>query len=430
MIRPLRDVSYAGLAFSADAVDDLLFPGLGLRAVGVHGFDGAPLPLDADVRLLFSAGSDLADTAGTHVAPPPGEVRQRWMARIGELLSPRTRVGGVWSSDSWDLYERSGYFNLSGKSEAHFPMLRDAFAITSSKVDAAPEIGCQVVWPSERGIEASLSLLRTYSRAWFGYQMARRKDEPPDGSAPRIVLREIHYRAYEHALADGDLDWVIGYVQEDARFSKLVHHHLPARHVGSGEAAVVPFRALEVTSAGRRIGSLPGNARVAPATEEEIRVLLARIQVIRPHAYREALDLVAERYSLDAVAVAWQRAGLRRERGTLMATENDRPMAAAVLETADPGLHLFGLLDCVRFYALRPGGEMAYAALLEASRVWFAKRARTRFALLLEGGGVEPSALSGITDLGAADLTILSAALVPNLLEHVFEVTAPRDGRR
>lgn len=419
--RALRDVSSLGLSFEADSGADLLCPGLQVGAAEIIGLDDRPFVMPAEVRLVFEGGDD--EACGARITVPADEEALRWSERIGSLLNPRTQMGAAWSEDSWDLYEQSGYFRLSGKSAPHFALLKPSFATVSRKLDAAPWVGAQVVWPSERGIECSISLLRAYSGAIFGFQVARRPDDAPDGTAGLTVLRETHLRTYEHVLRYPQVEWLIGFVQTAARWSRLVHHDVPERYVTTGKASITPFRALEIDPT----LALPRSARgpaVVRATEEDLDRLATMIALTHPPPYCESLDLVRERMDLAAVRTLWAGAGLRREREIFVARAGGTPLAAGVFEAADPGLHLFGLFDSVRLYSLAVGGERAYPALTREAVRWYRERERRQFVVLLEG---EPSDLGiPFRDLGGAWLTVMSSEFVPNMLEFIYEVTAPR----
>lgn len=419
--RPLRDVSSLGLSFEADSGADLLCPGLQVGAAEIIGLDERPFVVPAEVRLVFEGGDD--EACGVRITLPADDESLRWSERIGRLLNPRTQMGAAWSEDSWDLYEQSGYFHLSGKSAPHFALLKPSFATVSRKLDAAPWVGAQVVWPSERGIECSISLLRAYSGSIFGFQVARRPDDAPDGTAGLTVLRETHLRTYEHMLRYPQVDWLIGFVQTAARWSRLVHHDVPERYIRSGKAAITGFRALEIDPT----LALPRGARgpaIVRATDQDLDRLATLVALTRPAPYCESLDLVRDRLDLSAVRTLWSAAGLRREREVFVARGGGAPLAAGVFESADPGLHLFGLFDSVRLYPLAVGGERAYPALAREAVRWYRERERRQFVVLLEG---EPSDLGlPFRDLGGAWLTVMSAELVPNMLEFIHEITAPR----
>jgi hypothetical protein len=218
----------------------------------------------------------------------------------------------------------------------------------------------------------------------------------------------------------------MGLVQASARWSKLVHYDLPLRHADSGLAAIVDFHALELDVPTR---VPPADANVGLATPSERDAFLEALAPRRPWAYREALDLVPERFALRTLTEQWASAGLRRERDLLVARQAGRLIAVATVESADPGMHLFNLLDVTRLYAVATLGEAAFPALLDAAAAWFRARGRTSFTCLLEEGSPSCAARFGQRDLGPGSITLLSTELLPSFFEHVSEVTAPRLAR-
>jgi hypothetical protein len=176
---------------------------------------------------------------------------------------------------------------------------------------------------------------------------------------------------------------------------------------------------------------LPEGLEISPAKPAEIGGLLRFLARSRPRPYVEALDLVPERFDLASIKAIWGRAGLARERAVLIARRDQQPLAAAVVEAAEDGLHLFHLLDAVRLYPLAPGGEASFCSLLKEARSWYLRKGKEVFVCLLEGDTLLPTdLLEGLRDLGLADMSILSAELLPELLEHIHAITVPRDKSR
>ena len=120
-------------------------------------------------------------------------------------------------------------------------------------------------------------------------------------------------------------------------------------------------------------------------------------------------------------------AGFDRDRDVIVARRGGRPIAAAVLELGERGVHLFNLLDVVRMYAIAEGGEAVFHALLDEARGWYARRGRDRFVYFAESGDPETWRLAGLRDLGPAYQCVVSDAVLPDLLDHIYEFTAPAD---
>lgn len=418
----LRDLSHHGLSFFVDATEGLLYPGLEVDEILVEGLDRRPIRLAGELRLNETRAN--VGAIHLHLGQCPESERRRWHARVGDLLTPNTRIGGTWSEDSWELFEKSGYFRLSGKSDAHFAPMKRPFADVSRRLETAHDVGMQIYRTSPRGVEGGISLLRLYTSSIFGYQIARRQDDVPGCPDKFAVLREMSFRAYEQAMAFSNARWLIGFVQASAHWSKFLHCEFPMRYAQYGLADMVDFHAYEIDTS-LPISNTTGGFTVSGATAADLDLLSGFLAANRPRAYVEALDYGRERFTMSGLTSMWRTAGLYRERRVLVACRRQVPVAAAVLESAEHGLHLFGLLDSIRLYPLAEGGETAYGTLLEAARTWFASLGRSRCALLHEGASFPE--LDTTVDLGAAHLTMMSMELMPNLLEYVWERTAPKD---
>ncbi len=416
---PLHDISYGGFSFVFDGRQEHFEPGEKLSNLCID----RDTHLDGVVRSVAGGASERA-LCRVQAAPRSAADEASWRALVDSRLHPQTRLGGAWSSELWSLYGACGYFGLSGTEPLQFNALKEAFVDVSRRLEGAREIGYHVVFPSRSvGAMAALSMLKVYSRSWLGFQMAKRKGDAPEGMTGRSILREIHLRAYEQAQTDRDLDWLIGYIQVKPVWSRLVHHDLPQRYVERGDASMTRFQAIEIASSSTEADADP---TILPASSAEVELLCATLAKSRPRAYVEGLDLTPARLDLGSNVALWRSAGMLRERTTLVAREDGVAVAAAVVELGQDGAHLFRLLDLVRLYPLRSDAAAHYPRLLEAAGRWFGARGKPSFVLFREEGTeVDLAQIPVLKDMGFADMSILSAALLPELLEHVCEVTAP-----
>lgn len=361
------------------------------------------------------------------VLDPQSAHGPRWQGFVGRALHPNTRWGKTWAASSWALYEHSGYFQLSKKTPAHFCRLKAAFAQACRRLDRAPELGGQITWPSARGVEASLSFLRLYPSTALLYQVARRKDGPASATG-REVLRELNLHAFEQLRRGREEGWILIFVQDDgARWSRLAYCDFGAR-LAPSRGCVVPFRAVELKSGAPRCLAREG-LRVEEASPEQRAHLLAELQRTRPPAYLDALALRGDDVGLSGLAERWHRRGLTRRRAIRVVSRGGRPLAASVLELADEGLHLFGLLDSVRLYPLRPGAEALFPLLLDDARGWFHAFGKEGFVYLPEGDERLRPTGPEAEDLGTAQLIAFPKAELPAFLDHLHQITAPRPER-
>ena len=143
-------------------------------------------------------------------------------------------------------------------------------------------------------------------------------------------------------------------------------------------------------------------------------------------AYWDSLDLTEDAFDLWNVRQLWADAGFERERGLLVARIAGRPIAAALVESGETGTNLFRLLDGVRIFPFEPGGDAAaFIDLIEASRSWYRARKKEAFVFFREDPKLEVSG-ADLRDLGEGHFWVLSAMLLPEFLEHIYELTAPK----
>jgi hypothetical protein len=256
--------------------------------------------------------------------------------------------------------------------------------------------------------------------------VARRRDEE-GGASAREMLRQVNLHAFEQLQRDPGFEWTLVYVQEGgARWSHLAYQTFTESMLSTGLTCLIRFRAMEST---RTFPTDHSGFRAGEATAEEQAYFFSALSRLRPPPYLEALDLVPERFDLQSIRNRWGRAGFSRQRALLVARDGAQAVAAAVLESAQDALHLFGLLDCVRLFPLTPGGEAAYPVLLGAARSWYLARNKSSFVCFYEAESLDAAQQSGLHDLGAANLMAFPRLLMPDFLEHLWLVTSPRRRR-
>jgi hypothetical protein len=421
---PVRNLSYQGLAFELTQPADFLKPGSRIDQLRVFDTGGKSTVVSAEVRCMVPV---LRGGCQYGLQVVAAQDPRRFMEMVDDQLHPGTRVGSRWTQQLWDLYDKCGYFSLSGKEPANFARTKSAFSSMTRQLDRAPHLGCHIVWPEKQSetLASSASVLKTYSRSWITFQLAKIKGES-EGVSGREILHRIVRRVYEHIQRDPEVGFVLAYAQVKRSWSAAICYDVPARYIDSGEADIVRTRALEVdTSQAFRLEETGGEISAAGAGELDS--LAQRLGRLRSRIYCDALDLMPGRMLLEQNRQAWGGMRFERNRQILIARKHGVAVAAAVLEVAADGAHLFGLLDLVRLYSLAPGGELFYPHLLEAAKAWFRDYGKPQFVCFLEDGQQLPAELvAKMNDMGEADLTILAAHRIPELLEHLYAVTAPR----
>ena len=428
--RELADISYAGLSFATQPGEDLLYPGLVLPQVEVGVPGREPVRLRAEVRNITGVAG--GRRCGMWVVPVNESEGERWRRLVEEQSHPHTRVAGDWNRGTWELFERSGYFRLSGKTPEDFQRIKNEYCEAHERLEGHTRLGYRVVRPMPGGdeVEATLSWLKPYTGSWLGHQLARHppRNENPRNSSAREALRDIYLRGFEPAQMDPEVKWFLAYCEANVRWVRFTAIDFAEWYEHTGQACIVPFRFMEADA--RREWQVPEGITLGAPTQEEKAALFARLGETRPEAYREALDLVPERFDLAELRGKWSEAGLKREREVLVARKDGRALAVGVLETAQAGLNLFHVLNGVRIIPLEDAAlaetQEAMLGLLAGAAEWYRARGLDVFVHYVETEHVEYTQRAKLVDLGEGRIWILSAQLLPDFIEHLCEATTPR----
>ena len=73
--------------------------------------------------------------------------------------------------------------------------------------------------------------------------MAKIPGERIDGAPRRRILRDLLLHALEHIGHDAKPGWFAAHYQVDATIGRLTQHRFAQRHVPTGEACILRFRA-------------------------------------------------------------------------------------------------------------------------------------------------------------------------------------------
>jgi hypothetical protein len=358
--RRVLDVSINGISIAIGGSGDPWRVGEVVDFVDVEW--GRRLRIRAQVTVQhISERGDGTLVAGCGIAFESDEDQHHWELEIDGLLHPFTRRGGHWTHDMWELFQRSGYFELSNKSALDFAPLQAPFASASKRLGRAPEVGMQVVWPSSRGVEASASIIELNQNAAFVYHVARRHGNPPPGVSGRRILHDVYMRIIQWAQRR-EIEWLVVWVQDAGRFSKQLHLDFTVRHIGTPNAFAVPFLAVEVPTRDAPPSPIEGVV-VRDATPRELFALATRCETNLPKQFVESHGLGHGRLAEERYDV-FGEASLRRGRRVLVVERDGVVERAAVLEWAEPGLHLFGLLDVVRVFEMKPSPSPESNAVL------------------------------------------------------------------
>lgn len=421
----IHDVSHTGLAVDCDLPTELS-PGSKLAGLRVERPGQEAVALNCEVRYTRTEDVEDHERLGLRIAHPMLDYL-RWSNVVEDLLYPGTKCSPEYAGKVWDLFGQCGYFLLAGRTMESFKRLEKAYHSVNRILENAPQLYKQTVWvnKSDDQVIGSATILKVYSGTWLGYHMAKLPGKAPDGTDGREILRELNFRSFEHMQRDPELEWCHGTVRQDASWTRYAYYEFTDR-MHSDEVFMVPFTAMELY-AEKPVVAANGAFEASEATEAEKALLLQNLEQTRPLAYRAAIDLEKKSLDLAKNKRLWRGQRLERDREIFVSRKDGVPQAAAVVEMVPDGIHVFQLLNLVRLYPLFEGGEASYADLLEEVRNWFDEFEKERFVVYLEDSTfMEDELAEQCINLGRADMLFCSAERVPELLENIYQIAAPK----
>lgn len=405
------EIGESGLRVAGGELPTWLPAGASIEDATLRGgpLDGAPVS-----GTLRYAGFDPDGGLAAEIVPGSPEAATAWQAAVAQVVHPHTTTRGVAQALSWALFERCGYFNLSGKTLDDFAAVCASHRHVVHRYEDHPDVGVHAAWVDGERVAATLAAARLTRTAWFGLHLA--KDPGPIGphNGPK-VLHEVHRRVYDHICAQRDARWIVGVFQRNGSWSSYAHASFPARYRRAGEADAMGVSVWELDATGP-------SAPMARATPTERASIAAGISRQHTPIFAEAYDLSADELHLESTADLYRRAGLDRRRESFVARVDGVVVAVALAEFTSPGVHVYDLMNAVWLYALAPAGAQHFDALLAAAAAWYGSLGAATFKLFSPLESTFRPARG--RRLAEADLTFVSTRILPDLSEHLWEITA------
>ncbi len=420
--RRVRDIGYHGLAFTLEPGDEARFaPGTWLSNVEVSWKHGPTLELDLLVRHLTPPGG-----CGAEAHFGSASDRRRYLTEVTSVLHPHTIEGALVDAEQlWQLYAASGYFSLGGRDPVEFAKVRDAFGGALARLARAPELATIVARPGRGRIEASMIMLRAWSRAFVAYQGARYGTSSPFGLAGNRVLLDMYLHAYESVEAHPDWDWHVTYIRKDARFTALANLSFAQAFTDNRRASVVPFRAVEIDT-GLLVEQASHDFQIDRASSAEEQDVVMALEDFFPAPMLHAYQLSPADFELCSIGRVFRQHDLVRRRTLLVVRQRGRAELAALVDLVEPGVYLAGLLDAVHLVPLGARAKEAVIPLMEAVRRFYQNRGVERFMLFDEHDHMAHLAPGTYRDLGLAYQLFVARELTAPFLDHLHAITAPR----
>jgi hypothetical protein len=414
----LLDVSAMGVRLSYDCGLKSPFPGLTFPAAAMHR-DGREV-WNGVLQVTFAGRRE--GIGACLSAAGPGTANA-WHELMDDLMHPRNRTGGGCAGVAWDTFQRSGYFNLSGKAPRDFDSRRVEFEEVNRKLDERRSLGGLIHNSYYSGITASVSVAKYFSRSWLVHQLAK-SDLTRDVPNALRALQDVYLQAYEVCTRDASNRWTVIYTEGHVSWHVRSHLAFASRHAES--VCVCPIQLLELsTNAPTSRIDVASNLNIDIAASRDCEQLLEILAARRPLAYREALDLMPESLDVAAIGSAYATIGIGRERRVFVARQAGKSIAWLIADKCTPTLNLFRLFDSIRIVPCSDLGTLAYGQLIDAAREWYLEGGKNAFVCAFEDGNWDVDGLRDADDLGVGQMWICAASAVLDFIEHVVEVTSP-----
>jgi hypothetical protein len=408
------DVSSSGLCFFVESAAELPPAGAALSACTITWKRGPSLPVRAHV--VHASPHAHGWRVGVRLGGDT-DVMQTWREHVEGLQFPETLRPEPNPERLWRAYADSGYLQIGGKSSAAFVRGKAAFSRAQRLLARSPGVGALFTGGPSAHPEAYVHQVQCWPRSWLLFQLCRLPKGRSLGTSDDGILLRLYEHCYAFVLGAG-AQWMVAYTHSsDTAYTHRLHcEH--ARTLSAQEGCVLPFEAVEIT--GVREPAAAGGALVSPATPAELAAAQRALETRYPAPYLAAMALDRDDLGTSALGSLWQGSGLERGREVLVARRNGRARAAAILDLASPGLHVYGLLDKVRLVALEAGGQQEFECLLAAAQRRYAATGHTSFVYFRDLDAPALTSRVVHTSMGQANISVVARAAAASFLEHVF----------
>lgn len=409
------DVASGGLSFWLATGAQALEPGTRLSEIHLGWKGGEGLNFSAIVVYCRRARAGEPLRVGVRLNSFKATL-DRWHALVDELLHPDV-CEAVSPGVLWRAYARSGYFNLSGKEPNDFSDQNRTFRNAQTLLNRCRSIGASFGAGRVGSPEAFCHHVEVWPNSWLFYQLCRLPDARALSTADDGVLLSLYERAYAAVERRPDACWFVTYTQANAGFSRLVHYQHARRHPSATDICVIPFEALEISG----VDAFPPPVAITrDAERDELDVVIRAAQRILPSAYLAAAALTSTALHLDGLRERWKLAGLCRDRQVLIAEHNGIIKAAAILDFASAGVHLYGLINQAHLVALDMEGNACFDALLAAAHQRYTQRGHANFVYFKDPTAAPPGESIRHRSLGHANASVFHRRHIGDFLEHLF----------
>jgi hypothetical protein len=384
VVRPVRDIGEGGLCLEGDVRSDVLSPGMFLPEVEVALPDGTRVDMSVSLRSVRPRADRPGHLYGLRIdAVRPLEAWDRFfMERLAPAMRP-LEAGEV--PMAWELFDRTGYLREKA-SELILPQRRPFLRAWSRLANAKP-LGMGFVVRDRESPRGVVFRTQVYPGTWLLHQLALDLRSPTVAVSKASLAGQIYrgvvhlcYRLPElrHTLIvyNAENPWsryayddFLALAADEDAFS-LEHLRIVEKPVDRGDAgedggtAGAQARAADTPGAVDGLAATPDSRGPGPAdaptlvrpfAEADRSAVEEAARKTIPPAAREALGLEPLDPDLGDLGRLFLEQGLHRRRVVLVAERDGCMLGAAIVDSASPGINIFGLLDAVTLLPAAPG---------------------------------------------------------------------------
>ncbi|MBN2495468.1 MAG: hypothetical protein JXR96_12810 [Deltaproteobacteria bacterium] len=388
--KTLIEVSGHGLAFEVQPDVDLLFPGERLGQVLVV-LPGGLVEIEAAVRSLYRRQGLDGFVCGLQILGFASEkMRLMWERYVFAHAYPEVGIGRVDDVDlAWELLVSSKYVDEAT------PGLRGPLTqkyLESWRRHTKNDRLGHFIIVEHTGLPASTaagSLL--YPRTWLVHQFGiDERTRKQDRRAFFDVARRT-YKSMQHLLANiADIDFIVIYADASLRWNRLTYTGFLERYPHPQECLYDEYQVFKHHL--ESVPELPGEGcEVYEADDADRRAISAHLARSLPAIETEAYCYGPDEIALDGFTADCERLGYERARRILVARDRSGVRrAAAIVETGEEGVNIFGLLNkCWLVYlsAGRSDDSRAAEALLGAAVMHYRREGKPEFIFIRRADG-------------------------------------------
>ncbi|MCG6891968.1 MAG: hypothetical protein LJE65_00035 [Desulfobacteraceae bacterium] len=365
--RKVYDISGGGFSVEEDSDTSVLLPGL-----LIPGFEldfGGGFSVSCTVQIVYRIPlSDVEDSGrcrcGLVFLDLPPSDHQRMVSFIHRAADERAFVSDRMDMDElWCFLFDSGF--IYPKKYGFLHANRDEIKSTYEKFYRAPShLAQHFVHRCAGRITGHIAMLRFYDQSWMIHHHAAHTEESVKSGLLTLSCLSRFINESEGIGSIG-LQYLFCYFRPQNRFPNRIFGGAASRIDNPQFCSVDPFAFFHFQRTEADTAKMPRGWRLTDLNSLDHTVFQHHYMESSGGLLLDAFDLRPDSPSIDALAVEYGKAGLKREKHLLALKKNDQLKAVLLVNQTDVGLNLSELTNSLHFIVTDPT-DFPETALLAA----------------------------------------------------------------